>query len=222
MNPTCRAPACSHAAASRFSVYCAHHKARLRRHGAVDQDGISAAVLKPYQRRVRARIEKNRDNPAWTQLERRWLDVVDHAKRILGQFEAGRAGLTVELKAAHAVTRIADEASPRDVVVMALAMFVLLTSEPRRFKSDAGFRFQLVRRVRALGDVNAGLSYDHRSGKTQRVYKELAPKAVTVIGQWLAEAFGAGGMRVGQLELEDEQRQAIEWQDLFKALGDLT
>ncbi len=79
-----------------------------------------------------------------------------------------------------------------------------------------------MRRVRALGDVNAGLSYDHRSGKTQRVYKELAPKAVTVIGRWLAEAFGAGGMRVGQLELEDEQRQSAERQQLFKALGDLT
>ena len=221
MTKPCRAPHCQRPSASGFSVYCDHHKARLRRHGAVDQDAITAAMLKPYVRRVKARIEKNRDNPAWAQLDRRWLDVVDHARRILGQFEAGRAGLTVELKAATEVRRVADDGKVRDVVVTALAMFVLQACEPRRFKSDAGFRFQLVRRVRSLGDAHAGMSYDHASGKTRRVYREVPPQAMALMGQWLAEALGSAGIRVAELELEAIERVQDEQKALRQALDDL-
>jgi superfamily I DNA/RNA helicase len=54
-----------------------------------------------------------------------------------------------------------------------LAMCMMEELDRRRFRSDPGFRFQLVRRVRALADVSAGQKYDHRSGKVRRVYREL-------------------------------------------------
>lgn len=89
------------------------------------------------------------------------MGVVDHARRILAHFERGGVGRSYERRAAYEVTRLADATKPRDVVVAALAMFVMLELEPRRFRDDQAFRFQLVRRVRAPGDVNAGLSWDH-------------------------------------------------------------
>lgn len=221
MTRTCRAPGCQSPAASRYAVYCAHHKARWRRHGDTAQEAITAAALKPYIAGVNARIEKNRDNPAWGQLERRWQDVIDHAKRILATFEAGKPGNSHEMRAANEVRRIEGDAAPRDVVVTALALYVMLACEPRRFRSDAGFRFQLVRRVRALGDAHSGMSYDHASGKTRRIYRELPPKAVAIVGIWLAEAFGGAGVKLGQMELADTARHDDERQALRQALEDL-
>ena len=48
------------------------------------QEAISKAELKTYLKRVRQRIAKNPDNPAWGQLEARWLAVVEHAKGVVG------------------------------------------------------------------------------------------------------------------------------------------
>lgn len=218
---TCRAAGCSKPAASRYAVYCAHHKARLRRHGAADQSAITAAEFKPHLARVNARIAKNRDNPAWATLDRRWLEVVDHAKSIVAAFEAGRPGYRHELRAAHTVVRLAFDTAPREVVVVGLAMFVSLALEPRRFSTDAGFRFQLVRRVRALGDAHSGLAYDHASGKSRRIYRELPPKSVAIIGQWLAEALGAAGIKLGRMERDEIERADHERQALHQALEEL-
>jgi len=76
----CRAPGCYAHTSSRFSVYCSTHKARLRRHGAVDQKAITKPDLRPYLKLVRARIEKNRENPLWSHLESRWAALAEHAR----------------------------------------------------------------------------------------------------------------------------------------------
>jgi hypothetical protein len=54
-------------------------------------------------------------------------------------------------KAAEEVLKVAEEATPRDVIETVLAMSMMEELDRRRFRSDPGFRFQLVRRgVRAL------------------------------------------------------------------------
>jgi hypothetical protein len=52
--------------------------------------------------------------------------------------------------------------------------------DPRRFRSDTAYRFQLVRRTRALADVNAGLRYDHRSNKVRRVSMTYIAKTTSI------------------------------------------
>jgi hypothetical protein len=101
-------------------------------------------------------------------------------------------------------------------------MFMMQELEPRRFRNDEAFRVQLTRRVRALANVNAGEFYDHRTNKTRRVYRELPPKAVAVIGHWLVQAFGAAGVRIARLEREDEERERNKRLELYKALENLT
>lgn len=89
----CRAPGCDSSTTSRYSVYCSRHQSRLRRQGDVAQEAISKAELETYLKRVRQRITKNPDSPAWGQLEARWLAVVEHAKGVLAAEKVGRAGV---------------------------------------------------------------------------------------------------------------------------------
>jgi hypothetical protein len=146
----CRAPGCDSPTTSHYSIYCSRHQSRLRRQGDVAQEAISKAELKTYLKRVRQRIAKNPDNPAWGQLEARWLFVVEHAKGIVAESQSGKAGIRYVRKAAAEVRKVAETATPRDVIETVLAVFVMQELEPRRFRSDPGFRFQLVRRVWAL------------------------------------------------------------------------
>jgi hypothetical protein len=93
----CCAPGCDSSTTSRYSVYCSRHQSRLRRQGDVAQEAIRKADLKGYLKRVRQRIAKNPDNPAWGQLEARWLAVVEHAKAevMLAEWGMWRAELNI-------------------------------------------------------------------------------------------------------------------------------
>jgi hypothetical protein len=131
---------------------------------------------------------------------------------------AGKAGVRYVRKAAEEVLKVAAVATPRDVIETVLAMSMMEELDRRRFRSDPGFRFQLVRRVRALADVSAGQRYDHRSGKVRRVYRELTPRAVTTIGQWLADMIGGACIQLARLEVRDIEEAR---QELRTALGEL-
>ena len=185
------------------------------------QEAISKAELKSYLKRVRQRIEKNPDSPAWAQLEARWLAVVEHAKGVVAAFHSGKAGARYVRKAAEEVLKVGEAATPRDVVETVLAVFVMQELDPRRFRSDPGFRFQLVRRVRALADVSAGQRYDHRSGKVRRVYRDLTPRAVATIGRWLADMIGGVGIQLARLEVRDMEKSQRDRQELRTALAEL-
>lgn len=221
MNKVCRVPGCSAPAASGYSPFCRGHKAALRRHGDASQKGITAAELRSYLQRVQKRIEKNRDNPLWGMLEANWRAVVGHASGILAAYERGVPGAGYERTAAFEVQKLDSAASPHQVVEVVLAMFVMQSLDPHRFRSDKAFRFQLARRARALADVHAGTTYDHQKGTVRRVYRELSPRAMEVLGLWLAEALGGAGLRVGQLDLDDMAKRDEERRGLRQALDDL-
>lgn len=221
MTRTCRAPGCGEPASTRFSLYCRAHKTRLRRHGAIDQEGVTEAALGPYRRLVRARVKRNETSPLWAQLEDRWATVVNHAKGIVAAHERGETGYSHERKAAHEVIKVAGDVEAKAVVETALALFLMEGEQPRRFRSDAAFRWQMVRRVRGLTDLNAGTFYDHESGKVKRVYKDLTPRAVAVMGQWLADAFGGAGMHLAKMEERDREKAVSARQEMHQALEEL-
>lgn len=221
MTRECRASGCTNPTASRFSLYCQAHKVRLRRHGAVDQKGVTEADLTSYRRLVRARIEKNHASPLWGQLAGRWQTVVEHAQGIQAAHERRQTGYVFERKAAQEVVKLAGDVQASVVVETALAMYLLEADQPRRFRSDAAFRAQLVRRVRGLTDINVGTFWDNEAGKVKRVYKDLAPRAVVVMAGWLTEAFGPTGAHLARMEERDRQKQQDEQQELRKALEEL-
>jgi hypothetical protein len=214
----CRAPGCDSPTTSHYSVYCSRHQSRLRRQGDVAQKAISKAELKTYLKWVRQRISKNPDSPAWGQLEARWLAIVEHAKGIVAAFQSGKPGIRYVRKAAEEVLKVAEAATPRDLIETVMAMSMMEELDRRRFRSDSGYRFQLVRRVRALADMNVGLRYDYKSDKVRRVYRELTPQAVATMGQWLAEALGGAGIHLARLEVRDIEQAKQARQALWGAL----
>ena len=197
------------------------HRGRLRRQGAVDQRAVTKTELASYQRLVQARIEKNPDSPAWGHLDDAWLHVVAHAKGILAAEKQGRAGVRYERIAAREVVTLADAVPAREVVVCTLAMFVMWEMEPRKFRSDDGFRTQLARRVRRLTEANAAHYFDAAANKGKRVYRDVAPRAAKLFGSWLAESLGGSGIHLARLELRDIEKGKQDKMELRAALAEL-
>ncbi|MBB3769715.1 hypothetical protein FHS55_000301 [Angulomicrobium tetraedrale] len=216
----CRAPGCG-VEATRFGHYCTTHKSRLRRHGDIAQAAISRAALAPYVARVRTRIAKNAASPLWAQCEARWTAVMDHAGTIIARYEGGGTVIRDELRAAREAGRLADVAA-REVVETVAALYLMRDAEPRRFRSDAAFTTQLVRRVRGLAEVNAGIWYDHASGRMQRVYRDLPPTVASILAHWLVETLGVVGVRLAALERKDRDAEEAKRSAFRDALEDLT
>ena len=201
MNGSCRVHHCGEPTSSRFSPYCRRHKSTRRRQGDPTQTAIGITELKPFRDRVKARIEKNRDNPLWDHLDALWGTLAEQASN-----DAERqVGNRYQRSAAHELLNIDADSSPREIVVTALAMFVLWHDMPWRFRSDAAFRLQLARRVRALTRRHTGLVYDHATGKQRRIYREMTPRAGNIIGQKLSSAFGAAGFQLALLDERDRE-----------------
>lgn len=220
MTTQCRAPGC-HGAASGFSPFCNLHKQATRRHGHPAQTSITVHELRPYMARVRARRAKNKSSEVWSILATRWEAVESHSRGIVERYASGATSIRHERMAAQAVVSMAGSVPAEKVVHTVLAMYLLAQDRPNRFQSDRAFRFELVRRVRGLSDVNAGTYWDQKAGRSRRVYRDLPPRVVEVLGQWLAEAFGGAGLALAGKEREDAERAAQEHQRLAAALGDL-
>jgi hypothetical protein len=218
----CRASGCRRPTASRFSHYCSAHRSRARRHGDVEQKSVTTAELKPYLKRVRTRIKKNANNPVWTILESRWRALLDYARGVLAAHSAGRPGSRYERSAAREIVKLGDEVEVHRVVETALAMVMMLEFEPGKFASDRAFRTQLVRRVRALTDINFGESYQHSTGKVRRYYRELPPRATNIMAGWLIDLMGAAGLHVARLEKSEMERVANEKRVFHQALSELS
>jgi hypothetical protein len=116
---------------------------------------------------------------------------------------------------------LADHVEAREVIETALAMYLLESYDPRQFRSDAAFRTQLVRRLRGLTEANAGVWYDRSTGKTKRAYRELPPRSVACMADWLVTAFGVVGIYIARLERMDWVKEAEERKALHTALAGL-
>lgn len=194
----------------------------MRRHGDPLQEGITKAHLAPYVKLVEARIAKNVNNPVWSQLEERWLALTNAAEATLSAYHNGRPGVRQEVLAAHEIKKLRETVEPRKIIVTALAMYVMLDQEPRRFRSDAAFTTQLIRRVRGLSEVNVGEWYDHKTNKMKRVYRELPPKVVQVLAGWIVPILGGVGIKLAALERADYETRQREALSFHQALNDLT
>lgn len=107
-----------------------------------------------------------------------------------------------------------------EIVITALAMFVMWRERPDRFADDRAFRMQLARRVRALSTRHRGSRYVHATGQQQAIYSESTPKAGAILGiswRWLSKP----RYSVGRIE-ERERRSAEEAkQTIINAIKEL-
>lgn len=201
MSGTCRVRHCGAPKASQFSPYCRRHKSTKRRQGAPDQTAITVTELKPFRDRVQARMAKNEGSPLWANLDDQWASLAFEARADADR----RVGNRYQRSAAHEILNIDADSTAREIAVTTLAMFVLWHDMPSRFRSDAAFRLQLARRVRALSGRHVGQWFDHRTGNQKRIYREMTPKAGDIIGQKLSCIFGAAGFHLALLDERDRE-----------------
>lgn len=206
----CQAPGCRAPTASSLADYCRSHRARLRRHGAVDQTVVTEAQLKPYLKMVKARIARTPDSQAWVTLDSGWPALLGQAKAMVACGEGGTADNGYELMAARELVKLAHKVEARAVVEVVGAMMMMSIMEPRRFKSDEALWIQLTRRVRGLANLEVVESWDRRRQRVRRRARELSPNTARYLGQSLATAFGAVGQGLVKAEQAERARQADE------------
>jgi hypothetical protein len=217
MKPTCKIPYCRCPVATRYTPLSARHEANFRRTLHAEQARCSKMMLKPYLKIVKARMKKNPSNASWITLDWRWVALVDHARRIAGDFDRGKPGNRYTAAAAREVIKLAN-VDARHVVETTMAMTVCQEFQPRLFRSDRAFWMQLARQVRALTDLNYGERFNPRSGNVQRFYRELAPVASLIMGRWLTEFLGVGGFHIAHQDNAENETRAKERTALHKAL----
>jgi hypothetical protein len=195
---------------------CERHKRIKRRHGHPEQQGITVAFLSPYRQRVKARMVKNADNPAWGILRQRW-------ERVLGMTQGKGQSPTARhhREAMSELDKLGKDVDAAVICEVALAMYLLQDDQPRRFKSDTAFDFQLVRRVRGLTDANAGEYWDQKKQRTKRVYRDLPPRTVLTLADYFKATFGVAGLYVARLEQEEMDRELMDKVSLQDALESL-
>jgi hypothetical protein len=217
----CRVPGCC-GEASRWGAYCNAHKIRDRRHGHPEQETITKANLAPYVATVRKRIKKNDTSELWPLLAEKWEKTLTDCRRYLADVVGrGIPHQWTRREACQELLKLSQHVEVKEIIETALAVFLLAEMEPRQFKSDRGFTFQLVRRVRGLAEVNAGMWFDHTSGRTKRVYRDLSPRTTIVMGGIIGDTFGAAGLTIARLENEELHRWATVKQRTQEALGAL-
>jgi hypothetical protein len=215
----CAVPGCGHPRTAR-GHFCNTHRSRQRRHGHAQQEGITATALAPYRKLIRDHVKRNATSSAWVQLDHYWRNLIEACEQELEALR-NRAVTRWERKALEHLAAMKDLVQPREVVETVLAMYALQHFEPRRFRSDEAFRFQLVRRVLALAPVNVGSYYDHKSRRVKRVYRDLPPRLTRAISGHLVNTFGASGLHVAALEMTRKEQEAKQKEELRTALAEL-
>lgn len=170
-----------------YGPYCNRHKSHKRRHGDPLQTPITKRHLAPYIDEMADLIRRNPDSETWRIMEVRWDAFVEHAKR-----RGSNAGPMnhMERLACREFTRLAENVDHFTVIKTFCAIHFLREADPRLFRSDESFNFQMVRRVRGLSDVNAAQYWDPKTQKVKRVYRDLRPDVVAHFAILVNALFG--------------------------------
>lgn len=218
MNHPCAAPGCTARTTSLYSPLCCRHRSVQYRHGHPTQKAVSVTELQPYRREVAARRKANPESPAWGILEARWERALAKGRETLKAWESGRACVRYQVDAARHLQALGQAVPPGDVIEVALAISMLLTRQPHRFKSDRAFNHQLVRRIRGLTSTSSGSWWNQKLQRMQQVYKDLPPRTVQAMAQDLRDAFVAAGAQLAGLEEAQKEAAASERKRLENSL----
>lgn len=216
----CKVPGCQ-SKGSRYGRLCNVHKSRARRHGHPLQEGTTKQELKPYIEAVKGRFQSRPDSNAMAETEQRWYAQVETCKAIVAGYYRGQPTQRNQLIAAQEIIKVSEAVPAALIIETVIAMYLLADADPRRFRSDEAFLFQVVRRVRALTDLNVGTWYDPDLSRTKRVYRDLSPKSCQQMGLMLVSTLGIAGLYIASLECEYRASSKKNEENYFQALASL-
>jgi hypothetical protein len=217
----CRISACGNVTATRWATYCTKHRNSNRRHGHPDQEAVKKTTIAPYVDSVRQRILRNPTSEAWELIAQRWAVLVNHCSELVAAYGRGQPSQRNHRQAASAILRVSQQATQWQVIETCLAMFLHQDQQPRFYRSDRAFRFQLARRVHGLAETSVGAWFNAKTGKVTKVYRDMAQRTTELLGRYLADAFGVAGLQLARIErtkAQDTQQRTIKLHSAMEAL----
>lgn len=220
MSPICIVTNCDSPTSGR-SNKCNAHRLAHRRHGHPLQTGLKATEYGPYRDAIRRIWEANEASPLWEVIRARWGRCVGHAQAALGQRDSGVPSQRHAVRAAEEVLKMDRNVPFISLACTSLAMYVLQSDHPRRFRDDEAFRFQLVRKVRGLDALAVYKTWNHKRRASHWVYRDMPPRAVRVMADYLAAAFGEAGLLLRDHAKTRPRLEVTELQLMADAVGAL-
>jgi hypothetical protein len=229
----CAAKGCTKGAApSGFTRFCSGHAERRRRNGHELQRPISKPTVEGLRKLVR-RLRDAAGGVAaegvlgaptglWPDLEWRWRSVLAHARLIQTASSRDLRWSVTEQKAAAIMLQL-EKVEYRRIEDTVLGMYVAQECEAHWFKSDDGWRFQLVRALKLGNAIRIGGStYIHALGKSVYRYKPPNRATMLVLAGWLEQAFGAAGHKLARVEFQGRVEEQRVGNARFEALKEFS
>ncbi|WP_293854436.1 hypothetical protein [uncultured Alsobacter sp.] len=219
---TCLVPGCETHNDGRFGVLCSKHRQNRVRNGHPEQSAVTETELRPYEDHARRILEANRYKPLWETLFRRWQLAGDKADEVMAQWTRGQPMDKTVKAAAESFVAIKEEVEPMKVLSIIIGMHLYRAQRPHRFKSDEGFNFTLVRRVRALTKSHA-VYYYHPNGKVRAANYIALPIASTKrVAEWINTVFGTIALAIVQKLEEKKQKDDEARRDFNRMVSEIT
>lgn len=216
----CEVSGCGKPAAT-YGRLCSTHRQRQRRHGDARQETIPLKALDGPLSVIAHWRRKKPNNAVWRTAVERWTGFVDICREEIAEMDLRGVYQRDDRRAAQEVLKIAGTVSAEEVWKRVAAVVMLREARPRMFVSDRAFDFQLVRLFRQLGDMAFGQSWNHKTGKTKRHYRDLPPSVTERLGEDLRKALGVIGLQLHQVDVawtEAQRKKAEEERGGFAEL----
>ena len=208
----CRVAGCTRPIKGSRSTKCEKHAKAERRHGDPQQIGIKKQTLQPFIKQVAAMIKKDKTGKIEAGLARLKNMMEDEAT---GYLNEQRAKYRYRRIAVQELLTIAKGVTAVDIGCTVGAMYLLQEHDPRAFKSDRAFWFQLARNVRRLSPMGVGSYYNHDTRRTTTVYRDIPPKVTEIMAEDIVRHYRPFIAQI-LIRAHREAARAQEAEDLIK------
>jgi hypothetical protein len=188
----CEVSGCKNEVKSTYSRLCDKHKKTKRRNGDSEQETIRKHMLEPHVKQVREIIKRDKTGKIEMGLMRIRESLLSQAQERLDRFyRNGEPMVADNVKVSTELKKVLEKTDALTCGCTIAGLYLLREQNPRLFKSDTGFFFQLARSFRALSDMNKGSYYNQKTGKTQRVYRDIPPRVMEGIADALKTVYSS-------------------------------
>lgn len=181
----CAVPGCTRLATG-YRKHCENHRRQAMRHGDPEQRGIAVGELQGHRKAIERFINRRDDRDrVWSVIEAHWRAFAEWAQGELREMTTGLTYHKPTKDALESIRNVADTNEPREVMLTLMALFKLWYEKPQRFRSDRAAMFQAARALRSITDVHVEKYRNGNTGKLHRVFRDMSPRVLTILGQWL-------------------------------------
>jgi hypothetical protein len=180
------------------------------------QATITRKELQPYIAFIERLIKKETTGRLEEALKKIRGSLFNDARDVeIDYSQRGKALPMNWLKANREIMAVFRSTDWKKPAVLLASLFLLQHDKPHRIASDRGFIFEAARLFRSLSPMNAGSYWSHKTGRVHKVYRDMPPRAVNVLGTLLVDAY-APWMGTVKQQWDKQQKQQEEIRELLR------